>query len=667
MSQTHEPSSLTNKNNAVKNNAVKGSSPIKTTLIKANFFQCLDVLNIRQHVGHKIGYGYALALGTAITGTALGLVLGNYYSYQAQQRVRLYTEKKQLLNELNSQILSIRMHPLRLIATSNDSIWRQFETNQFTTDFKHLNDLLTEIEQFARIHVHSLDPKQPLKTLSKDYTTVLKQYDIFIQTLWQQVAEAESKSDATQQITTALGDESKTQLSLNFQKLSEKLIRLRQKSHQQQKQAEVDLRQAELLRLTIVLTSLILSVGLAIALAIITSRNIAKPIEQVTAIAQEVTESANFDIKVPVHTEDEVALLAQALNQLISWAGQYTQELQQARNTLEQRVQDRTQALQQSETQLRQKADTLQQTLIELQQTQLQLIESEKLSSLGQMVAGIAHELNNPVGFIYGNLKHAQEFTEDLFALLDLYQHHYPDPEEEIEQALDEIDLEFVKEDFPSLMDSMSIGTERIKEIVLSLRTFSRLDEAEIKVVDIHQSLDSTLTILQSRLMPNQKRSAITVIKSYGKLPPVECYAREMNQALMNVLNNAIDALDENYAPANNQLPKETMPEPGESAQRATPERDAEVERIIEIVTEVVDDKEISIQITDNGPGMSEAAQGHLFDPFFTTKEVGDGTGMGLSTSHQIITQRHRGLLTYRSEPNQGTTFTIQIPLKLYS
>lgn len=609
--------------------------------------RCLDVLKVRQHIAHKIGYGYALALGSAIAGISVGMALGNHYSQQAQNKVSLYRQKQQFLNELNSQIHSIQMHPLRLLAVSNDSIWRQYETNQFNTDLKLLNELLTTIEQFGNIHAANLDPTRPLETLSNDYRAALTNYEAFIQTLWQQLDNAESKSDATQQLSLSLSNEAASQMSLQFEQLSENLIRLRQQSQQEQQQAELEYQQAELLELIIILTSLAISVGVAITLAIITSRAIAKPIEKVTAIAQAVTDSTNFDIQVPIQTQDEVALLAQAFNQLISWAGQYTRELQEARDTLEQRVQARTQDLQQSERQLKQKAKTLQETLLNLKQTQMQLIESEKMSSLGQMVAGIAHEINNPVGFIYGNLEHAKAFAEDIFYLLDLYQQHYPTPIEEIEIALEDIELDFIKEDFPNLMDSMHIGTERIKEIVLSLRTFSRLDEAEVKAIDIHENLNSTLNVLNSRLGKTQQRAQISILKNYGDLPLVECYAGQINQVFMHVLNNAIDALDEKYTP--------------EIAQRSPSDAPPK----IEIVTTVLNEQAIAIQVSDNGPGISEAAQEHLFDPFFTTKTVGDGTGMGLSISHQIITQQHSGQLTYTSKPNQATTFTLQMPIKL--
>jgi two-component system, NtrC family, sensor kinase len=294
-------------------------------------------------------------------------------------------------------------------------------------------------------------------------------------------------------------------------------------------------------------------------------------------------------------------------------------------------------ALQISEAQLRQKTQHLEQTLADLHRTQSRMIQGEKMSSLGQLVAGVAHEINNPVNFIYGNLKHAKAYSQDLLQLIQLYQSHYPQPPETIQAHVDEIDLDFLTIDLPQLLTSMQVGADRIREIVLSLRTFSRLDEAEYKAANIHDGIDSTLMILQHRLKAKTDKPAIEVIKAYGELPPVECYAGQLNQVFMNILVNGIDALDS----------REDL---GMASLK------------IQIRTELIAPDTIRIQITDNGPGMSEEVQQRLFDPFFTTKPVGTGTGMGLSISHQIVTERHKGSLRCRSAPGQGTTFIIEIP-----
>ena len=292
----------------------------------------------------------------------------------------------------------------------------------------------------------------------------------------------------------------------------------------------------------------------------------------------------------------------------------------------------------------------LERELHELQQTQLQLIQSEKMFSLGQMVAGISHEINNPVSFIHGNITYASQYMEEVLELLALYQSKYPQPHHDIQVAIEEMDLEFLRSDFESLLKSMQHGSDRIKNIVTSLRTFARLDESEFKAVDLHEGIESTLAVLQTRLQgcdpppshgareraPRQrqeKRSEIQVEKDYGQLPRVSCYAGQLNQVFLNILNNAIDALEE------------------------CEERDS---LTIRIRTET-DGKEAKITIADNGAGMSEEAQKRIFDPFFTTKEVGKGTGLGMAIAHQIV-ESHGGKIRCNSKVGEGTIFTLVIP-----
>jgi light-regulated signal transduction histidine kinase (bacteriophytochrome) len=303
-------------------------------------------------------------------------------------------------------------------------------------------------------------------------------------------------------------------------------------------------------------------------------------------------------------------------------------------------------ALQKSEAYSRQQATHLEKTLRELQLTQAQLIQSEKMSSLGQMVAGVAHEINNPINFIYGNLDHVNDYTTNLLNLIYLYQEYYPSPPEAIQNRAKNIDLEYLIEDLPKLLSSMKVGSERIREIVLSLRKFSRLDEAEMKPVDINQGIDSTLLILQHRLEEQNGYSAIEVIKEYGNLPLVECYAGQLNQVFLNIIVNAIDALE-------------------------THRQDQDLTPKIRICTEVsqcesLDSNSstwITISIADNGSGIAKEIQPRIFDPFFTTKPVGKGTGLGLAISYQIV-EKHGGQLTCISNIGQGAKFVIKIPIQ---
>ncbi|MEG4229458.1 ATP-binding protein [Microcoleus sp. N9_B2] len=308
-------------------------------------------------------------------------------------------------------------------------------------------------------------------------------------------------------------------------------------------------------------------------------------------------------------------------------------------------------ALRQSEAQLREKASQLEVTLCELRSTQSQLIQTEKISSLGQLVAGVAHEINNPINFIYGNVIHASDYSSELLGLIELYQESYPNPTPEIVAKTEDVDLIFIQKDLPKMLQSMQSGVDRVRNIVLSLRNFSRLDEAEMKPVDIHSGIDSTLLILQHRLKKDALGHGIEVVKEYGELPNVNCYASGLNQVFMNILSNAIDAVELGVG----------LPETTDKLENPL---SPIFERKIEIRTEVCDKNLVRIYIADNGRGMMEEVRSRIFDPFFTTKAVGKGTGLGLSISYQIVVEKHGGKLMCISAPGEGTEFAIEIPVQ---
>lgn len=321
-----------------------------------------------------------------------------------------------------------------------------------------------------------------------------------------------------------------------------------------------------------------------------------------------------------------------------------------------------TVAMRESQAQLRHQAQQLELALLELQRTQAQLIQTEKMSSLGQLVAGVAHEINNPIGFIYSNVHHAKEYTECLMRMVCLYQQHCPESIAEIAAESEKIELDYLLEDLPKVFNSMQQGAERVRDIVLSLRNFCRLDEAQMKQVNIHDGINNTIMLLQSQLKGKPGQEAIAIHKEYGDLPLVQCYPGQLNQVFMNILVNAIYAIIEWNKHEDIDDKSQNESQLGEPKDLHTNTQSSIY--AIRICTELIEGKKVIIRISDNGPGMTEDVRKRLFDPFFTTKPVGKGTGLGLSISYEIVVNQHGGELKCFSEPGKGTEFAIEIPLQ---
>lgn len=546
----------------------------------------------------KITFGYALVLCIPVVGTLAGLIVGNYYYEQTIQKLTTTYQEQKCLNKLQVMILQNRPAKELTPFVQNSAVFRQ-ASNKIITRINHIQQSVTQLETSKTQALRNF--RSELQEFQKTLSTFSLEFQTLVQESLLLQRSKNNNNLIKQRILDVVNGHNFDEIIQFAYKIDDVAIEVDKDILNAQK----DLQYTEVLRMQIILGSLIASVIAASLLAIFTSQAISRPLESLTNVAQQVTCDANTNLRAPVLTRDEVGTLANALNQLIEWVATYTRELKD---------------------------------------TQVNLIQSEKMSSLGQVVAGVAHEINNPINFIYGNITYIERYTQDLAKVIQAYQAHYPNPPDTLQATLDEMDLDFLLEDLIKLVQSMDVGTERIREIVLSLRNFSRIDEAEFKAVDLHEGIDSTLLILQHRLQVRPESPAIEVVKDYGKLPLVDCYPGQLNQVLMNLLVNAIDVLDDSSRQQNKDY-RQTQPD------------------TIWISTQVTAKNLVQITITDNGSGIPETVRSRIFDPFFTTKPIGKGTGLGLSITYQIITQKHNGKIWCDSALGKGTKFVIQIPV----
>jgi len=550
-------------------------------------------LSIRQ----KIAFGYAVALGVAVLGTTVGLAIANHYEQQAE------AQKERAMKEIHS-LDRLQTSSLQTLAHQQQFIFLIGKSKPWQSEYAHYLEHSAEFKQLWSTYKSSnsnlKQPKYPnlndnyasIKSFMQAYEGLPEAYIEQSDKNLKQIASLNLDSEEIKVAQQVLLDFNDSPIAFKFDTFSDDLTELVNLAHEDYEQAKAYYDTAQEIRFQIVTASILLSVAIAVLLVMYISRAIAMPIQVTTMVAQKVTKEKDFDLQAPVTTKDEVGALTLSFNELIQQVKQLLEEQQAA--------------------------------------SQTQLIQSEKMSSLGRMMAGVAHEVNNPLNFIYGNLIHASDYIEKLLVLLEAYTAEITQPSEAIQEMQEEIDLEFLKEDLPKLLQSMKLGAERATQIVLSLKDFSRLDDATPHPVDLHACMDSTLLILNNRL-----KKEITVIRNYGNIPIVEGYAGLLYQVFMNLLSNAIDALE-----------------------------NLRQEKLIAITIECRGQDTVMIKIADNGSGIPLEKQAQIFDTFFTTKPRGVGTGLGLAISREIIVEKHGGKITYQSEEGVGTEFAIALPIK---
>ncbi|MBC1224142.1 HAMP domain-containing protein [Nostoc sp. UCD121] len=561
-----------------------------TAIPKLRYFNWVQQRFHRLSIRQKIFYGYGLALGVAVLGTTAGLVIGDRYFQQARQQIILVDEEGSLLSSLQGKLLEIQIHEKEILPFLQQPQALQRGISNFKTDLADAETLISQAQEFSQS-----SSQENLQALFTKHNSTIAEYFEQLRSLIRQILPLTSQSEGAIKTQQLISKFSQSQDVLKFYQFAHELTDFAKTLQKRQQEAHLAQEKAALIQVKIILGSMLLSIAIAAILAFYTSTIIAYPIKAVTDIAQRVSQEANFDLQAPVITQDEVGALTNSLNQLI----------RQVKHLLEE---------QQAESQVR-------------------LIQSEKMSSLGRMLAGVAHEINNPVNFISGNLVHAKNYTDDLLALLQVYKAEVPQPSTAMQTLAEEIDLEFLEVDLPKLFNSMKIGAERTREIVRSLKDFSRLDDGEAQLVDLHACLDSTLLILNNRF-----KNGINLVRSYGEIPAIPGYTGLLYQVFMNLLSNALDAVEQKSAEN-----PEFIPE-------------------ITIITECWENDLVIVRIADNGPGISSENQKKIFETFFTTKPRGIGTGLGLAIASQIVVEKHQGKITCQSELDKGTEFALALP-----
>ncbi len=549
----------------------------------------------RLKIGTKISLGCALSFGIAAASISAGLLQGEYYSKIAYNREKQTNEQVRLFTHLQTAIIQSIRHQQQLITLAEQPQKFQQEYSQILTDAAEVKQLWSQVQSLGQKSSFLTEVEaDALPVFLRTYEGVPQAYFQELDKLIKPINPPSLKPNESLAAQKRLLQFTNSPVALQFDSIADALTDIIEVGRELEKQQHAALMAAGRLKNGIVAAAILLSGGVAFLLASYTRRAIVRPLEDAISVAQQVTRDSNFSLQVPVTSSDEVGVLATSLNQLIVRVKQLLAELEAEKEA--------------------------------------QLFQSEKMASLGRTLADVAHELNNPINFIYGNLDPAKDYILDILALVETYEAEISNPPAAVREHSDEIDLDFVKEDLPKIVHSMKVGAERARDIILTLKNFSRLDDSAPHPVDLHECIESTLLILNNRI-----KKDIQVVRKYGDIPAVEGYMGLLYQVFMNIISNAVDALEEKQ-----------VSQDGKQI----------------VITTELDSDWVVVRIADNGVGIAADKQNNIFNTFFTTKPRGVGTGLGLSISRQIVEKKHGGRITFCTAPDAGTEFAIGLPVK---
>jgi signal transduction histidine kinase len=539
------------------------------------------------------------------------MLVGDRY-YQKNARLDRITEESRFVGELQTTLLEAQISQQRLAIWLSDPSIFNSKYRQLQKNTKTLKSLLAEVKT-----QQGTEQTEGLQGFLKKYEPTLVDYIKKLEIAIAKIELWQKKPTTTNVKQKQISNFAKEPIGFRVDSAINDLEDIILQAREEEDAAQENLMAAQALRTRIIIGSMALSALIAAILAYLTNRAIVRPIATVTNVAQRVTEESNFELQVPFTGTDEIGVLATSMNQLIAKVSHLLAELKN--------------------------------------EQEMQVMQNEKMATLGRMLAGVAHEINNPINFIYANIDPARNYVEDILQLLDTYQTEISNPPPPVLAQAEDIDIDFVKEDLMKIFQSMQVGAERAKSIALSLKDFARLDDAAPSPVDLHACLDSSLLILNNRI-----KHEIEVVRNYGDIPLVEGYMGLLYQVFVNVISNAIDALEEKA-----KLEKNSLEEAADPSQNAPKIKEAaSFSPKISISTELLDGDSAIVRIADNGTGIPPASQEKMFETFFTTKPRGTGTGLGLAIGRDIIVKKHGGTINCWSEVGTGTEFAIALPIK---